>query len=147
MNQLNSIILEGNITRDGEFKDTPHGFRVANFPIACNRWYRGSGGQGVDEVSYFDIETFGKMAEYCEAHVSKGRGVRVVGRLKQNRWKDANGKNASRVTIVAEHVEFKPLIGKKDAQKNENELKEVAEANAALADEPYDEAEADSVAF
>jgi single-strand DNA-binding protein len=38
----------------------------------------------------------------------KGRGVRVVGRLKQDRWNDANGKQRSKVTIVAEHVEFRP---------------------------------------
>lgn len=147
MNQLNSIILEGNITRDGEYRDTAHGFRVATIPIACNRWYRGSDGQGVDEVSYFNIEAFGKMAEYCEAHASKGRGVRVVGRLKQNRWKDSEGKTASRVTIIAEHIEFKPLVSKKDATKNPNELQELAEANAALANEVYEEPEAEAVAF
>jgi single-stranded DNA-binding protein len=30
-----------------------------------------------------------------------------MGRLKQNRWSDAEGKNHSRVCIVAEKVEFK----------------------------------------
>jgi single-strand DNA-binding protein len=38
----------------------------------------------------------------------KGRGVRVVGRLKQSRWTDTDGKTKSRVSIVAEHVEFRP---------------------------------------
>jgi single-strand DNA-binding protein len=32
----------------------------------------------------------------------------VVGRLKQSRWNDADGKPRSKITIVAEHVEFRP---------------------------------------
>jgi single-strand DNA-binding protein len=34
--------------------------------------------------------------------------VRVVGRLKQDRWTGTDGKPRSAVKIVAEHVEFKP---------------------------------------
>jgi single-strand DNA-binding protein len=34
--------------------------------------------------------------------------VRVVGRLKQDRWEDQEGKTRAKVHIVAEHVEFKP---------------------------------------
>ena len=41
-----------------------------------------------------------------EGNLTKGRGVRVVGRLKQDRWQQ-NGQSRSRIVIVAEHVEFK----------------------------------------
>ena len=131
MNQLNSIILEGNITRDVVFKETPHGCKVCTIPIAVNRWYKSDDGKGIEEVSYFDVEAFGKMAEYCERRVTKGRGLRVVGRLKQSRWKGADGKNASRITIIAEHIEFKPHVGKK----SDAELAGIAEATAASAEE------------
>ena len=131
MNQLNSIILEGNITRDVVFKETPHGCKVCTIPIAVNRWFKSDDGKGIEEVSYFDVEAFGKMAEYCEKRVTKGRGIRVVGRLKQSRWKGADGKNASRVTIIAEHIEFKPQVGKK----SNAELSGIAEATAASAEE------------
>ena len=33
--------------------------------------------------------------------------VRIVGRLKQYRWKNAEGKNCNSVRVVAEHVEVK----------------------------------------
>ena len=39
----------------------------------------------------------------------KGSGVRVVGRLKQDRWNSEDGKARSRVKIVAEHIEAKPV--------------------------------------
>jgi len=47
-----------------------------------------------------------RLAEVCAEYLKKGRGVRVVGRLKQDKWTDADGKPHSRVHIVAEHVEF-----------------------------------------
>ncbi|MBP3709178.1 MAG: single-stranded DNA-binding protein [Treponema sp.] len=144
MNQLNSTIIEGNLTRDGEFKESPHGCKIGKLSIAVNRWYKSGDGKGIQEVSYFDVEVYGKMAEYCESRTPKGRGIRVVGRLKQNRWKTIDGKNASRVAVIAEHVEFKPLVNKKDS--TSEELAEIAEANAAATEEVYDEEE-EAVAF
>jgi len=60
-------------------------------------------------VSYFDIEAWARLGSACAQNLKKGRGVRVVGRLKQDRWTDTEGKSHSRVKIVAEHVEFKPM--------------------------------------
>jgi single-strand DNA-binding protein len=52
----------------------------------------------------------------------KGRGVRVVGRLKQERWQNAEGQAQSKVVIVAEHVEFRPENKKgEQAVTDENE--------------------------
>ena len=38
-----------------------------------------------------------------------GRGIRVVGRIAQKKWKDEEGKEYSRVFVVAEHIELKPI--------------------------------------
>jgi len=64
------------------------------------------------EVSFFDVETWAKLAEACNEKGKKGRGVRVVGRLKQDRWNDNEGKQRAKVVIVAEHVEFRPEFNK-----------------------------------
>ena len=37
MNQLNSLIIEGNVTRDPEFKETANGHKICNIPVAVNR--------------------------------------------------------------------------------------------------------------
>jgi len=106
MNDLNSILIEGNLVRDPEFKKSPTGTAICKFSIATSRWYKGS--QGAEkEVGFFDIETWAKLAEACQEKGKKGRGCRVVGRLKQDRWNDQDGKARSKVVIVAEHVEFK----------------------------------------
>jgi single-strand DNA-binding protein len=46
-----------------------------------------------------------------------------VGRLKQDRWTDPDGKPHSRVEIVAEHVEFRPQLKKQDGEEKAEEEK------------------------
>jgi len=113
MNSLNSILLEGNLVRDPERKETPKGTVVSKFTIALNRYYKGDNGTE-SEVSYVDIETWGKLAEQCLKYLDKGRGVRVVGRLKQDRWLDKDENTRTRIKVVGEHVEFKPRFTKAD---------------------------------
>ncbi len=109
MNQLNSLILEGNLVRDAVLAEPAPGFKKCNFSVGVNRFYKNRKNEDVNEVSFFDVEAYGKMAEYCESKAKKGRGVRVVGRLKQDTWKDSEGKTASRIYVIAEHIEYKPI--------------------------------------
>jgi single-strand DNA-binding protein len=108
VNSLNSILLEGNLTRDPENKTLPTGSSVCEFSVASDRFYKQGEGELEKEVSYFDVEAWSRLGTACAQNLKKGRGVRVVGRLKQDRWSDPEGKTRSRVKIVAEHVEFKP---------------------------------------
>jgi single-strand DNA-binding protein len=113
MNNLNSILIEGNLVRDPLFRSTTKGVPVCTFCLASNRFYKQDSGLE-KEVSFFEVETWAKLAENCYNLGHKGRGVRVVGRLKQDRWNGPDGKSRSRVTIVAEHVEFRPEFKKEE---------------------------------
>ena len=106
MNNLNSILIEGNLARAPEMRSTPKGVNVCTFPLASNRFYKQDAVME-KEVSFFDVQTWAKLAERVEQLGKKGRGVRVVGRLKQERWQGQDGKTQSKVVIVAEHVEFR----------------------------------------
>ena len=108
MNNLNSILIEGNLVRDPFLRSTPNGTPVCLFSVATNRFFK-QNDELQKEVSYFDIESWAATAQTCGSTLTKGRGVRVVGRLKQDRWNDENGAPKSRIKIVAEHVEFKPV--------------------------------------
>lgn len=114
MNNLNSVLVEGNLVRDPELSYTPNGTAVCKFSVASNRSFKQGEGY-VKEVSFFDVTTWTRLAEVCGEYLKKGRGVRIVGRLKQERWTDSEGKSHQRVLIVAEHVEFKPQM-KKDPE-------------------------------
>ena len=62
-----------------------------------------------------------KGAAVCGEYLKKGRGVRVVGRLKQDRWTSPEGQPRSKVSIVAEYVEFKPRAKKPDGDGKDGE--------------------------
>ena len=83
-----------------------------------NRKSKTPDGEQHEEVSFFDVETYGKTAETCSKFCDKGKGLRVVGRLKQSRWEENNQKH-SRVYVIAEHVEYK--FSKKAADEAETE--------------------------
>lgn len=105
MNNLNSLILEGNLVKDAELM-TVGGTPVCKCTIAVSRWYKNQQGKSVEEVSYFDIECKGNLAKTLEEHGKEGCCIRAVGRLVESRFKH-NGKNCSRVYVLAEHIEFK----------------------------------------
>lgn len=137
MNQLNSLIIEGNAVKKAEFSEPKTGFFVCRFPLAVNRWYKNRNDEGVSEVSFFDVEAYGKLAEYCKSRIDKGIGMRVVGRLKQDRWKDKDGKNQNRIYVVAEHVEYKPKFN--------NSVISTADDNNNLPENPQAKDESESV--
>ena len=62
----------------------------------------------IQEVSCFEIETWASLAKACFSSCSKGRGVRVVGRLKQEHGIGDDGTAFSKVKVIGEHIEFKP---------------------------------------
>ena len=110
MNNLNSVLIEGNLARDPELRYTPKGTPTCTLVLASNRSYRDPErhGERHEEVSFIETTTWGKLATVCAEHLSKGRGIRVVGRLKQERWEDPVGNARAKVLIVAEQVEFQP---------------------------------------
>ncbi len=132
MNQLNSLIIEGNVVRAPELREPKDGFKVCTIPLAVNRFYRNAKGDGVNEVSFFDVETFGKMAEVCYKKCGKGRGLRVVGRLRQARWVKSDGHNTSKISIIAEHIEFKKKVVK---QESSEDMQGIADATRAAAEQ------------
>jgi len=103
---LNSVNIMGNLTRDPEMKYTTSGKSVCNLSIANNRVYK-KGDERVTEVSYFDVEVWGAVAENCAKYLTKGSGIIVEGRLRQDRW-ERDGKTQSRVRIAANNIHFMP---------------------------------------
>ena len=100
---INRVLVIGRLTRDVELKYTPSGAPVANFAIAVGGM---PSKDGSDNVSFFNIVAWGKIAENISNYLSKGKQVAIDGRLDQRRWKTKEGDNRSVVEIVAERVEF-----------------------------------------
>ena len=107
MPNLNMVMLMGNLTRDPEIKYTPKGTAIANFGIAVNRTYTPEGGEKREEVTFIDLEAWGRTAEVIGEYFKKGRPIYVEGRLKLDQWDDkTTGKKMSKLRVVVDSFEF-----------------------------------------
>ena len=127
--------------QDTELKYTQKGAAVCTFVLASNRYFK-QDEETQKEVSFFEVTTWSRLAEVCGEYLKKGRGVRVVGRLKQDRWTGAEGHGRSKVSIVAEHVEFKPQLKKDGDGKDDSAAEAPAETVDGQAREEADLKEA-----
>ena len=107
MPNLNKVMLMGNLTRDPEIKYTPKGTAIANFGIAINRVFTPEGGEKREEVTFIDLEAWGRTAEVIGEYFKKGKPIFIEGRLKLDSWDDkTTGKKMSKLRVVVESFEF-----------------------------------------
>lgn len=104
--QLNNVALAGNLTRDPVVRFLANEQAVANFGLAINRKFKGSDGQMKDDVTFVDVETWGRTAELVGQYFTKGKPMYLEGRLKLDQWDDKDGKKHSKLKVVADHIQF-----------------------------------------
>lgn len=102
---INSVTLVGNLTRDCEVAFMNNNMAVGKLSLASNRSKKQADGTWGNEVSYFDAVIFGKQAENLGKYLTKGKKVGIVGSLKQDRW-EKDGQKFTRVRIIADSVQL-----------------------------------------
>jgi|SRR5579872_3129106 len=107
MASFNKVIIAGNLTRDPELRYTPKGSAVAAFTLAVNRSWKSETGEMKEEVSFIDVEAWGRQGEVIAQYMRKGRPFLVEGRLKQDTWEDKNThQKQSKLKVVLEGFSF-----------------------------------------
>jgi single-strand DNA-binding protein len=107
MANFNKVILVGNLTRDPELRYTPKGTAIAKIALAINRTWKTETGESKEEVTFVDVEAFGRQAETLGQYMKKGRPIMVEGRLKLDTWEDKQtNQKRSRLGVVLESFQF-----------------------------------------
>src|SRR5438445_865167 len=107
MANFNRVILAGNLTRDPELRYTPKGTAVARIGMAINRTWKSETGENKEEVTFVDIDAWGRQAEVIAQYVKKGRPLLVEGRLKLDQWEDKNThQKQSKLKVILESFSF-----------------------------------------
>ena len=142
MASFNKVIIAGNLTRDPEMRYTPKGTAIARFGIATNRKWKTETGETKEEVTFVDIDAFGRQAEVIAQYMKKGRPLLVEGRLKLDEWEDKNThQKVSKLRVVLESFSFidsnrgESAVGG-DAQRTRTGAAPAAAAAATSASEP-----------
>ena len=130
------ITIVGNLGKDPEMRYTPNGSAVCNFNVATNRSYTTSEGVKVEEVTWFRITTWQKLAELCNQYLSKGRKVLVEGRINSDDngspriWTRDDGTPAASFEITADKVLFLSPAGDNGNSAGEGPAEEKEEVPA-----------------
>ena len=107
MASFNKVILVGNLTRDPELRYTPKGTAVARLGLAVNRQWKTDTGEAREEVTFIDIDAFGRQAEVIGQYCKKGKPLMIEGRLKYEQWDDKQtNQKRSKLMVVLESFHF-----------------------------------------
>lgn len=117
MASFNQVILIGNLTRDPELKYTPKGTAACQIGMAVNRKWKDEQGQEKEEVTFLDVQAWGKQAEVIAQYLKKGAPLFVQGRLKLEEWEDkTTQKKMTKLRVVLESFQFLGTGGKQEGQ-------------------------------
>ena len=94
---INSCILHGNLAKDPITAASKNGKPICKFTVAVNRLNEG--------CDYFNVITFGSLAEACSKYLQKGSEAMISGRLQSESY-EKNGVKQFYINILADSVDF-----------------------------------------
>ncbi len=105
MPSLNRVQLIGRLGKDPVTYETKKGLKATHFSLAVDRRWRNAEGKAQFDTEWFNIETWGRLAEVCEKYLQKGRLVYVEGRLKTEHY-EQGGETRYSIKVVARQVQM-----------------------------------------
>ncbi len=125
---LNKVMIIGHLGRDPEMRFTPSGRPVTTFSVATSRNWNTSSGEKRSETEWFNIVSWGSLAEICNQYLAKGQQVYIEGRLQTRKWEDDDGNRRNTVEIVAREM---VILGERKKKYSESLKEKEADAKPA----------------
>ncbi len=102
MANFNFVVIEGYLVRDAELKYSPNkSIPMVTFTIASYN------GNSKSYASYFSVIAWDSVGQRIINDLKKGRKLIVTGSLKQDRWKDKEGKPQNKIMITASKIDIR----------------------------------------
>lgn len=90
MAALNKVLLIGNLGSDPEAKTLPSGDKVVSIRLATTEVYKNKNGERMEDTEWHRVEFWGGLAGIVEQYVKKGDSLYVEGRIRSEKYTDAN---------------------------------------------------------
>lgn len=102
----NGVVIQatGNVTKDPELRFSAAGRPWATFSIAVNEIGRSASGERTENVTFLNCKIFGESAENLVESAPKGTRVSVEGKLRNEKWKDAEGNDRTSMSVYVDEV-------------------------------------------
>ena len=123
MSGINKVILVGRLGADPEKKQTQTGQTVTRLNLATSESWINREGERQEKTEWHRIVIWGKLAETCAQHLTKGRQIYIEGRLQTRSWETEKGEKRFSTEVVANQVLFLASAAPKTTEtpKNPNE--------------------------
>mgnify|MGYP003948002925 CR=1 FL=1 len=92
---INKFTGMGYLSSDANFQEFQSGKKKISFSVGITI---------SKETLWIEVEAWDKIAQNCNKYLKKGSLVLVDGKLKFNSWKNKNGFNQNKITVVAEFI-------------------------------------------
>lgn len=117
MTNLNTVILQGNLTKDASdgMRTSKNGTAFGSFTLAVGRSFKNENDEWDTKTSFIRVKGFGKSYESAVKHLVKGSSAIVEGHLEQDVW-EKDGQKHSEIVLVGEH--FYPTWQKKNTSES-----------------------------
>ena len=103
---LNKVMLIGRLGKDPEVRYTNSGSAVANFSIATSENWKDKSGQKQERTEWHNLVVWGKLADFAQNYLKKGKLIYVEGRLQTRDWTDQQNVRHFKTEIVAHTINF-----------------------------------------
>jgi single-strand DNA-binding protein len=113
LNSLNKVILIGRLGQNPELRYLPQIERsVARFTLATNETYfNTTTNQNEVKTEWHRIVAWGKLAEFCEKYLTKGKQIYLEGKLRTRTWQDREGNKRTTTEIETQTI---VLLGRRE---------------------------------
>ena len=103
---MNRIDIIGNAGAAPEIRNINKEKKVANFSVATTERYKDSNGQKKEVTTWHRVVAWNGLAEIAEKHVTKGKQLRVTGKMSYRNYTDQNGVEHNVAEIIASEIEL-----------------------------------------
>lgn len=133
----NRVILIGRVGRAPDIRATTQGVKVSQFSLATsNVWKDRETNDKKEKTVWHKIVTFGKLADFVEKYITKGRLLLIEGKIQTRDWTDKNNQKRISFEIWADQILFLDSKGVTIGATEEGEV-EIPPENEEEEDVPF----------
>jgi single-strand DNA-binding protein len=99
----------GNLGIDPEIVNFESGKKLAKFTVATNESYSDGNGNKTTSTQWHNVVAWGKLADFVEKHLRKGKEVALEGRLTYRQYEDKNKQKHYITEIVLDNFITSPV--------------------------------------
>lgn len=112
---INSVALNGRLTRDVDLRYTTSGIAVGQFTLAVDRRFKSKSGNR--ETDFISCQIWRKSAENLANYAHKGSLIGIEGRIQTRTYDNKQGQKVYVTEVIAENFS---LLEPKPAQQTDN---------------------------